>query len=295
MKSLIEYYYNVNISRIRMIEGKYHFLYNGQEYIFEQFKENKDAPNSLKFILQLSTMNENFHSIILNKERKVLTYDGEELYILLKVNLKNNRIINLNDIMQSTIPVSSNTNATKWKTLWEEKIDNFEYYINYIQDKKEEDSEFYDYFIGLGEAAISYVSLVENEKRNHMDITVISHNRINTKYTLYDLYNPLNIVLDHYTRDLAEYLKSAFFNDKEINIKNIINNLNMSEYASILLISRMLFPTFFFDLYELEIKDKVLKTKKLINKMDSYEAFIYKLILEIKKRINIPTIKWLHH
>jgi len=128
-----------------------------------------------------------------------------------------------------------------------------------------------------------------------LDIQVITHKRINTKYTLYDLYNPLNIVIDHYTRDVAEYLKSAFFNNEKINIENIISNLKMSEYASMLLISRMLFPTFFFDIYELNSKDKVIKTKELINKMNKYEEYIYKIVLEIKKRTNVPTIKWLHH
>jgi len=294
MKSLIEYYYNIYISEIRLIEGIYHFIYNDAEYIFEKVNED-ELEVKLDFIQYLQSKNKTFHTVIRNKKQELLTFDGENYNILLKVNLKNNRTINLNDIMQCSIQVSEDIDTNKWKKLWEEKIDNFEYYINYIQDKKEEDSEFYDYFIGLGEAAISYIELLDKRKTNYMDIQVITHKRINTKYTLYDLYNPLNIVIDHYTRDVAEYLKSAFFNNEKINIENIISNLKMSEYASMLLISRMLFPTFFFDIYELNSKDKVIKTKELINKMNKYEEYIYKIVLEIKKRTNVPTIKWLHH
>jgi hypothetical protein len=294
MKSLIEYYYNIYISEIRFIDGKYHFIHNDTEYIFERINED-EVEAKLDFIQYIQSKNKYFHTIIRNKKNETLTFDGENHNVLLKVNLKNNRIINLNDILQCTRSITEEFSTNKWKKLWEEKIDNFEYYINYIQDKREEDNEFYDYFIGLGEAAISYIELLDERKINNMDHQVITHNRINTKYTLYDLYNPFNIVVDHYTRDIAEYLKSSFFNKEKMNIENIIKNLNLSEYASILLISRLLFPTFFFDIYELNSKEKVIKRKELINQMNRYESFVYNIILEIKKRTNVPTVKWLQH
>ena len=294
MKNLIEYYYNIHISEVRLVDDKYYFMYNESEYIFEKL-DNIENQSKIKLILYLNSRYNLFHRIIMNKKHDYTTFDGNDHYVLMQINLKKDRIINLNDIMQCSLPISEKEDINKWKKLWEEKIDNFEYYINYIQDKREEDNEFYDYFIGMGEASINYLEYLNSKKKNYFDIQVISHIRITTKYTLYDLYNPLNLTIDHYTRDIAEYLKSSFFNNHKLNIENIITSLNLSEYASILLISRMLFPTFFFDIYELDESEKVLRTKKLIARMNEYEEFIYSIILEIKKGTNVPTIRWLRH
>ena len=67
--------------------------------------------------------------------------------------------------------------------------------------------ESFDYFVGMGENAISYLVNTKKEvKPNFYDKKVLSHNNLYNS-----LFDPLNIILDHKARDLAEYIKLSFF------------------------------------------------------------------------------------
>ena len=47
------------------------------------------------------------------------------------------------------------------------------------------------------------------------DAPVLAHRRMKCYEDLFDYYNPLNIVIDDFSRDLAEYLKVRFFSGKK--------------------------------------------------------------------------------
>ncbi len=298
MKNIIEYYYNIYITEIRMIEDNYYFIYNGNEYIFSLITNIEELEE--KYLLNKQIFNNNlFHTIIMNKEKKIVTFDGSNYYILLKVNLKFNRSINLDDVIEcSNIPLSSvKEQSLEWKKLWQQKIDSFEYYIDYIGDKKEENREYFDYFIGMSESALTYLENAEKTQKDHRDYPCICHKRINMKYTLYDLYNPLNVQIDHKSRDLSDYMKDIFFNISNANsyVEDIIKKINLSMNGYILLISRMLLPTFFFDIYESKDNNRHSNMRKLISVMPEYEQYVNNIINTIKKRVNIPSIKWLNN
>ena len=67
--------------------------------------------------------------------------------------------------------------------------------------------------------------------------------------TLYDYYDPTNIILDHPSRDIAEYVKSAIINNCfDINeFEGYLNKIKFQKTELQLLFSRIMFPTFFFD------------------------------------------------
>ena len=75
--------------------------------------------------------------------------------------------------------------------------------------------------------------------------------------------NPLNIIVDYRSRDISEYLKYVFFaKDYDyIKIKKFLMELKLNEFELQLVYGRMLFPTFYFDVYD----DVLLQKKRIMN------------------------------
>ena len=175
-----------------------------------------------------------------------------------------------------------------WYYLWTNKVDYLEYQISQIGKKYSLIRESFSYYIGLAENAISLIKGVSN--KNFYSLT---HKRIEYNYTTYDLYNPLNFNIDLRIRDVCEYFKSCFFNDINVNeqvrLYLFYNKLNYEE--SCCFMARMLFPTYYFDMYEKiitgESDDSSLKN--IINKANEYE----KLLREINLYLNLNSIDWL--
>ena len=63
----------------------------------------------------------------------------------------------------------------------------------------------------------------------------------------------------------------------------------------ILFYSRMLYPTYYFDLFERSITDNVLEKRimDVITKSDKYEMLLKDIYYEIRKKYNIPGVDWL--
>ena len=107
----------------------------------------------------------------------------------------------------------------------------------------------------------------------------ISHKVLRPPDKVDSLYNPLNIIYDYRVRDVAEYIKNSFWTDNH-NIYNELNNYlyknNLSLNEVKLLISRVLFPSFYFDLYE-DIfnynKDEKILNNILKNNNVTYEYY----------------------
>ena len=302
MKSLIKYYFNFDIANIRLINNDYYFLYNGIEYVFLCVDiEKYDMNNIFRFNMQLLNYNSLFHQIILNKDNMITTIVGNNHYVLLKININGNKQIGINDILNFMIPISmenkllSNANQFDWINLWRSKIDYFEYYTNSIDTKNIFLNELINYYIGLGENAISYIEdTLVNFKVSNL---VVSHRRIDCNYTLLDLYNPLNVTIDHVTRDISEYFKSLFIN-KKYDLNDLDRYFSMfifAEWEYRLLFGRMLFPSFFFDNYELYVKNKLEEKKMLdiVNRVGEYEKFLKKMYLLISEKYSIPEVRWL--
>ena len=99
-----------------------------------------------------------------------------------------------------------------WTKIWSDKNDYLEFQISELGKKHPIIRESFSYYIGLAETAIALTNEVQNNEITY----VYSHKRINRDDTLLEFYNPLNITVDARVRDIAEYLKSAFFNDFDI-------------------------------------------------------------------------------
>ena len=108
----------------------------------------------------------------------------------------------------------------------------------------------------------------------------------------------MNITFDYRVRDVAEYIKNSFFN-KNYNIFNELVIYLRKNYLSLmevrLLISRLLYPSFYFDMYEDILIDN--KEEKIIldvvSKLDEYEDYLNKVISFFKMNYDVYEIEWI--
>lgn len=303
MKNLINYYYGFDLIHLRNVDNNYYFSYKNNNYCFyrvvnNEFKYELNLLNKLKG-------NPYIHTVVLNKENQILTYDGKFYYILFRINLKQDRKIEVDDILafkEFTLGYDlKEFSMFNWVEMWSKKIDYIEYYINNKDNITSEIKCIFNYFIGMGENAILYVkyAMTQSEKDSISDFIILSHKRIEYDYTLSELYNPLNFIVDYSVRDIAEYLKSLFYNKKytDNKIDEIIKKTNYSKFGYIMLISRILFPTFFFDLLdECDQKefsyDSVMQIYDYVSEYEKFIIYIFYSITEIKK-VSLPEISWL--
>lgn len=299
MKNTVNYYYNIRIDNLIKKDNYYYFYLNNNEYHLVKYNRPiEDIESLYKLNMQMINRGCLVHQIILNKDKSVITMINNEAYILLKIHSKNKEIY-LNDInyiqyMTYNIEYDKTLLRTNWINLWCEKIDYYEYQINQLGKEYPILCDSLSYFIGLGENAISY--LVNNIKENKKILTV-SHKRINNNS--YDFYNPLNFIIDDRVRDISEYIKNTFFNNKfninELRMYLNYNNFNKEEYIN--LYARLLFPTYYFDIYDEIINTKTNENKiiPILDKIPEYEEFlvyIYKYII-YEKKVQIEPLEWL--
>lgn len=296
MKNFIEYFYNIHLDKLKYNQTNYSFIYKNNLYKLYPYENNIDLTLLYNINIQMSK-NTMISEIILNKDHNIISKYNKKNYILLKIKLINNRNIQLNDILNlinRTYPPNFFIN-NNWGYLWENKIDYLERLINENGIKYPLLVDSFNYFVGLAENAISYynnINITGNYKIS------ISHRRIKLNDTLEELYNPLNIIYDFQIRDIAEYIKISFFNNNN-NIFNELNhyfkNNNLSVEEIKLLISRIIYPSFYFNLYDDILinhkNEKILLN--IISKLDEYEFYLNQIINGLANHYNIDPIPWL--
>ena len=295
MKNLIEYYYGLNIENLRTYGEEYLFNSNKKLYLFYNIKNTDNVENMLNVLKMYK--NRYFHTPILNKERKIITYDGEGYRILFLINILHNKTIDYKDILLFTKNnfIYFSDSIFIWEKMWREKVDFLE---NYIEKKDNINYLFKPlcyYYIGLAENSIKYLKKIHVLKTFN---SCICHKRIHYNDTLIELYNPINFIIDNQCRDICEYLKSVCDSTIKVDFYQIVQSLNFSIYEIQLMIARLLFPSYFFDKLDLYNNEKMSTTDilNLYNYTTNYEVFLSEIIKIIKKNRNIyiPNIKWLN-
>ena len=301
MKEIINYYYNLNPKQINKITDYYYFYINNELYYFTTYTRKIEDINSIyEYNKQMLNNNILVNEIIPNKDINPLTYINQKPYILMKILININKPTNLpeiNYISNKIIPYQDKIMRSNWINLWTNKLDYLEYHHEQNKKKYPLLNQSFNYFIGLTENAISYLNNITNKlTKEKSDIGVTSHNYINN--TIYSLYNPLNIIIDHKSRDIAEYIKLSFFNDNY----NIFEELDeyfkhnyFSQYGITLLIARILYPSFYFDTYDkiinnLENESSILK---ITSRITEYEKYLNDILTYFHKYYNIKDIEWI--
>ena len=305
MKDIINYYYNLNPDKINQIFHYYYFFIHGDLYFFKKYDKNTSL---IKDIYQFNTelLNKNIlvHEIISNNHKDILTYIKYTPYILMKINININKPISLEEISYlSNLHISypKTLMRSNWAILWSKKIDYLEYYYEQNYHKYPLLSESFNYFVGLSENAISYLNYSVNHfSSESVDIGVISHDKITLDDTTYALYDPLNIIIDHKSRDLAEYIKISFFNDN-YSIFDELDQYFEHQYFSIygihLLLARIMYPSFYFELCDSILSQKLDESSILTitSRIEDYENYLKDIWNYFHKYYQIKDISWLSH
>ena len=305
MKQALEYYYNIDIDNLDEFDNNYHFILNKWDYYFVFFNRSIDELNDIiACINELKRKGINCHNIIFNKDNQALTKIGDIYYVLLSI-YNPNEEYDLIDIINMQKKLLLNPNHSKlyrnnWATLWSDKVDYFEYQIKELGLEKKEVLKTFSYYIGLAENAISYVNKTnQSYSQGFNDRITLSHRRIHYPNIKVNYLNPLSFIFDLEVRDIAEYLKSLFFLSKELDsleeLQIYLKTAKLSIYSYQMLYARLLYPSYYFDIYEQIMNKKIDEDNllKVVNKVNLYEQFLKKAYLEISKYANIEKIDWI--
>ena len=298
MLDYINYFYNLYPPLLNKENDNYVFFVGNEKYYLTPYRrELSEIKDLVELNKRMISSNSLVHEIIINKFNEPISVISNENYVLLRVYVNDIKKIDINDIiymLNENVDLSGLKSLlrTNWVSLWSSKVDYIEYQMGHLIKKYPFLNNTIDYYLGLCENAITYIKNLKMFSDYKIPIG-ISHKRIIKDATLFDLYNPLNLILDYKVRNIAEYLKDAFFKDEDVNyILNIVfknfwfDKLNLS-----LLVARLLYPSYYFDLFE-EIIDKELDENiifPLKKKSSKYEEFIDLII----KNCNLQNLQWL--
>lgn len=302
MKETIEYYYSFKINDLFIENNAYYFIDNNEYYFFVHFfRTNKDLQDIVSCIKELNSKKIYTHELILNNQNRLLTRIDDQDYILMKIVNKNKEysiidMIELNKKIELSLD-KENMYRNNWSSLWSIKVDYFENQMKEIKMDKPILKSI-NYYIGLAENAIYYVNnIVKKYQISSYDNIVLSHKRV--YYPNYGLnyLNPLSFIFDLEVRDIAEYIKSVFFagEDAFLELKTYLNSRKMTNYSYNMLFARLLYPSYYFDLYEKIINNNESSEKiiSIIDKADKYEQFLKKAYKEISLYAPLEDISWL--
>lgn len=303
MKNTINYYYNLNPNKIKQIFNYYYFYINNELYYFIIYtRKITDIKAIYEFNQKMLKNNILVNEIINNTTNTIITYINQIPHILVKISININKPISLPEINYLTynnIPYRNELMRSNWANLWAQKIDYLEYYQEQNKKKYPLLSESFDYFIGMAENAISYINnVITTLKLEKTDIGVISHDKFKLDDTIYSLYDPQNIIIDHKSRDVAEYIKLSFFKDNYKifdELDEYFKHNYFSFYGISLLIARILYPSFYFELYDEIIQGITNESAilKITSRIDEYENYLNDIIIYFHKYYNIYDINWI--
>ena len=282
MKNTIMYYYN--FPRLRMFIKNYKTYFTDDKNIFS-FERVRDH-NEIIQLYNLINNDNLLDKILVNINNSIFTSYKEEDYILIRKNIVRKKLlpyINNNDLSRVNLLLRNN-----WSNIWSIKIDYIEYQYEHIKGKYPIIDESINYYIGLAENAIAYyenaLSINENIPLALCRRRIIDDN----------MYNPNNIIIDYRERDIAENIKHMYFfkNTSIITIINSIKKLKLNKKQAYLLYSRLLYPSYYFDIYEGIVNDKenILDMINIVNKRKGFELILNKTndyFKELKK------VEWL--
>ena len=304
MKETLEYYYGLDIENIEELDGKYHIKQENQDYFFVFYNRGiEELEDIINVSNEMVKKGINVHKIFINRNNSFLTKVGEYNYILFAVSNLNEEydIFDMVKISEKLVLNNNKSNLYRnnWGTLWSEKIDYFEYQVRELSIEKDVVKNSFSYYVGMAENAISYVNNTNMKYGGDAYRIVLSHRRVFYPNYKLNYLNPLSFVFDLEVRDIAEYLKAMFFKKDisfcldELSSYLKIRHLSLYEYQ--MLYARLLYPTYYFDVYE-GVMNKNGDEEQLVNiikKCDSYEEFLKKAYLEISKYAKIDKIEWI--
>lgn len=297
MKNALIYNFNIYVDELTKLNDDYYFRFQNTDFVVSLYNRNIDEIMSIyKLNIYMLKNNVPTYQIILTKDNNIL-FMYENLYYILMIipNLKN-RLITFDDIVRFNYIFDDKDmfkiDKSNWAYYWENKIDYIEDQCSYLNNKYSFINSSFDYFLGLWENGISYFNY---NNLGTKSIKCICHKRVSLDTDLYYFFNPLNLLIDYKERDYGEFLKSYVYSKNwTINeLDDIFDKINLNREDVMILITRILFPSYYFDLYE----DIILDSKRedeVLKKINCKNIIsLLKYIFNKYKFYNIPLIEWI--
>lgn len=306
MKELIQQYYNLQ-DPISIVENDSYcsFYFRDKQYFFVPYlRSEKELEDLLELNNELLLKNIPTSILIPNRNQQYITISNGKKYVLFETSLSVSTEYTILDMVDfaERLAVSNKKSVlyrNLWADLWSSKVDYFEYQVAQLGKDKPIILSSFSYYVGLAENAISYVN---NTLKNHQisiyERITLQRKRIFFPNIQLNYFNPLNYVIDIEVRDVASYFKSLFFHSYDelwIEVKAYFHKKKLSVYGYQLLYARLLFPSYYFDIYEkvMDGKEKEEELLKIINLSSSYEKFLKDIYLEISKYVWIEPVDWI--
>lgn len=303
MKESIENNYNITLDYINDENNNYSFKYKNEDYIFTFFNRGKNELDEIiKCNEELKKMNIKTLLFVPNKYNTIITTINETNYVLLHVPTNYKQQVDLTEIIENNKKLVlkndyTNLYRNNWANLWSEKLDYYEYQIRELGKEKEVILDTFGYYEAM---AINAIGLINNNNYTfdeQKDRLTLSHRRVFFPNYKLNFYNPLNYIFDLEIRDIAEYIKTDFFYGTEayLDLKTFLNSVRLSNYSYQMFYARLLYPSYYFDVYD-KIMNKQMEQQAMLNiisKSQDYETFLKKAYLEISRYAKIDNIPWL--
>lgn len=292
MKNVLYNYYDILVDELNKSDNNYFFYFNNELFLFYLVLNDVNlVENIYKYIVANNI--ESFN-IILNKEGNLFSDVDKKKYVLLRVKGILKYEVKFDEFKYYPV----NSNGVNWGTLWSERLDYYEVQIRELGIKYQTVLNSFGMFSGLAENAILYFNMTM-EKFGDLESNVgIVHNRVKYPCYLIDYYNPVNFVIDYSVRDISEYIKSYIISD-DFDFNNIvilINRMNLNDLMFNLLYARLLYPTFYFDVFDKIILEdgKDSDIVFILDKIDIYLYTLKRLYDRFNNEYQMFRIEWLN-
>lgn len=301
---MITFYYNLTPTEFKQNRNNYEFKEKNSSFVlYPLTRTEEELENIYQVCEELKLRQIPVHTFIRNRENKIISNIYDQKYILLKIETPKEEM-NTIDMIQFQnglllLPNKKNLYHNNWENLWSQKIDYFEYQVHELGKNKSVILNSFSYYIGLAENAISYASNTNKKIGiSEVDKISLSHKRVSFPNMKENYMNPLLFIFDLQIRDIAEYIKSAFFKnetDAKIEFKAFLNMNKRTRYEYQMFYARLLYPSYYFDIYEQIMNNQENEERliPIIEKNTNYENFLQEVFIEICKIIPIDKVEWL--
>ena len=284
MKNILEFFYQIVLNDEINQQG--YFFYNNNLFELKEYKRSQEEIKGLVILNNYMLINNiKINRIILNINNEPLSFYNNKYYVLLKIDYRNVYNNCYNSYRSPNIRELDILKRNSWSNLWSIKIDYIEYQVSHLIHKYPILYKTVNYYIGLSENAIMAFNML-----NVHEELYISHRRLN------DVFDPTELVIDYKVRDISEYIKNTFFykEDSYDEIINYIRTLRLEKMDYMLLYIRLLFPSYYFDMYYEILSGRREEDILLItSKASLYEKMLKDIYNIFKSYVNIINILWL--
>lgn len=281
MKEFIEYNYDLRCDDLAILNNLLYFKHLDKFYIISNF--NRDEVEFEKVLNYLISNNLKSLKVVMNKNGSYISEFNGKKYVVMESDCEN-------EIIDFPICIGGLINENNyWNEIWENRVVQLEKHKSELSLNKD---IFYilNYYIGLIEICIYNCNLLIRKYGQKNGLS-IQHNRIEFPIYSFSYYNPVNYLFDFEFRDFAEYLKMRFFysdfsTDEAI---SVIDNYNFDNFSINMFFVRLIYPTYFLELYDMQNKNNVYSDLfyDLLKKSSQYENFILKLITAMSSKYEI--------